>query len=411
MKKFISILLVFAILLTVNSISFADGLSYGTTALGLGIYCDYLVRSDYNNAVIIAVIDTGIADIDFLQDKLVDGYDFIDNDTDATNDISSDSHGTTIASIIADATDKLPIYIMPVRILEEKDVQIENLILGIKYAVDNGADVVNLSIGGQVSNCDEIDAAIDYAYENNVSVIAAAGNERIEISDYCPAHNESAITVSAVDYENKFAKKFSNFGENIDCCAPGVNLIGYNSEGMPQTVNGTSFSAALISAGVAMLKLEHPGYSVGDIQDELKSICLDLGEVGFDYYYGYGIPQFNKKLPPSITIDNVEQYSDKKIDYYSTITFTAKTTNASENAKIYWFVNDNVVGEGETYTLSEVTENFTVQVKLVVEDKIVSESSVGQVYVKKSVADIVWAFARCLFDKILTFINSFTLIF
>lgn len=406
MKKIISILLSFAVVLSVNSIAYADSLSYGTKALGLDLYYEYLVKNNYNNSITIAVIDSGVADIDFLQNKLTPGYDFIYDENDAANDTSSDSHGTTIASIIADATGELPIYIMPVRILEEKNVQIENLVSGIKYAVDNGADVINLSLGGAISDCSEIDEVLKCAYDNNVSVIVAAGNERREISDYCPAHNESAITVSAVDFERKFAKEFSNFGEYVDCCAPGINLIGYNSKGMPQTINGTSFSAALISAGVAMLKLEHPEYSADEIQDKLKSICMDLGEDGFDNYYGYGLPQFNKLISPSISIKNSEKYNNKSIDYKSTIIFTAEAINAPENAEIHWFVNSVAVGKGETYTYAKATDDFNIQVKLIVDNEIVSASTIEKIYVRNTLLDMFFAFVKCLFGMLPSLIQS-----
>ena len=154
---------------------------------------------------------------------------------------------------------------MPVRILENKDVSVENLVKGIKYAVDNGADILNISIGGEVTDCSEIDNAIRYADDNNVTVIVAAGNAKKEIKTYCPAHNESVITVSAVTSKNVRAT-YSNYGESVDCCAPGDNVDGYNANGELTTANGTSFSAAYISAGAAMIKLENPEYTAREIQ-------------------------------------------------------------------------------------------------------------------------------------------------
>lgn len=399
MKRIISIIFVaFIIILNGTHDALAIYTSQGTITMGLDKYFNYLIDKKYDNSLTVAIVDSGVADIDVLNRKIKDGYDFIDGDNDATNDTSSNSHGTCIASIIAGLTGNLPINIMPVRILEEKNIEINNLVSGIMYAVDNGAEVINLSVGGTVSDCSEIDEAIYYAYENDVSVVVAAGNERKEISDFCPAHNESAITVSSVDNEKNFAKSFSNYGKHIDCCAPGVNLVGYNADGMPQTVSGTSFSTAIISAGIAMLRLEHPEYNAVDIQEKIKSICLDLGEEGFDIYYGHGLPQFNKLIYPVVSIKNQDKLNGKYIDYNSTVIFEAETINKPEKSEICWFINDVATAKGDTYTHINTKENFTIQVKLIANNEIISASDTEKIYVKNSFIDKLKAFIRCVLN-------------
>lgn len=407
MKKFISVF--FAVYIIIGNCflsAFADNLSYGASSLGLNLYCDYLSGNEYSKSVTIAIVDSGVANIDALKSMLIDGYDFVENDTDATNDTSSDSHGTTIASIISDITDTLPINIMPVRILEDKNIQIENLVSGIEFAVDNGADVINLSVGGTVTDCSSIDSAINYAYKNNVTVVVAAGNEKKEITNYCPAHNESAITVSSVDSNNEFAKRFSNYGDYVDCCAPGVNLVGYNALGMPKTVNGTSFSAAFISAGAAMMRLDHPEYSVDDIQEKIKSVCIDLGDEGFDKYYGYGLPIFSKLIKPSISIANCDKYDGKYIDYKSSITFAANVINMPEESEIYWFINDVFVAKGNKYTHKQAKEDFTVQAKLIKNNDTISESEIEQIFVKNSFLYKLIAYLKGLFGFLPVLIQS-----
>lgn len=384
----------------------ADNLSYAAQAVGLDVYCDYLKKQNYEETITVAVVDSGVAEIDCFSGKLVDGYDFIDDDNDATNDTSSDSHGTIVASIISDITDGLPIKIMPVRILENRSVQIKNLVAGIKYAVDNGADVINLSVGGSASDCSEIDLAIAYAYSNNVTVVAAAGNERRNIADCCPAHNESAITVSSVDFGNVFAGKFSNYGELTDCCAPGVDLVGFNADGMPKTVSGTSFSAAVISAGAAMLKLEHPEYSADDIQNQIKSVCIDLGESGADKYYGFGLPEFSKFIKSSVSISDYDLYNNSFIDYKVTLELTAKVINAPENSEVLWFVNNNQVGKGDSFAVEKAKENFAIQVRLVEDGEIISESPILQIYVKNSFFDKLIYFIKNLFACLTAFFES-----
>ena len=400
MKKITS--LIIALLLLVLFVSNASAVNndYGYSMLGLDKYADYLRNNELQGTITVAVLDSGVSDIDCVHDKLVSGYDFIDSDTDANKDLSSNSHGTRIASIIAQATKDLPVKIMPVRILEESNVTIENLVDGIKFAVDHGASVINLSIGGRINDCSAIDQAIEYAEDKNVSVVVAAGNERIEISNYCPAHNESAITVSSVDADKTFATAFSNFGPFIDCCAPGVSVLAYNKNGTVTEVNGTSYSAAFISAGVALIKLSRPTISSDETQHLLKSVCSDLGEDGFDYYYGYGLPQFQKLIPaqqiPQISIQRYQKIINAS--YKETITFSAVTIDAPEGSSIHWFVNGNDSGTGESFTVIRATKSYTIQAKLVDRDgNILSESEMETVNIKTGFFGRLFAFLRMIF--------------
>ena len=353
MKRLLSLYIALVVIGCVCISAFATDYS---SKLNLERYAEYLKGKSYSNITTVAVIDSGVADIEILKDKTVSGYDFADDDNDPSNDMATDSHGTFIASIIANITDELPVKIMPVRILENKDVSAENLIKGIKYAVDNGADVLNISIGGELTDCTEIDYAIAYADEHNVTVVVSAGNARKEIKTYCPAHNESAIVVSAVTKSNMFAK-YSNYGETVDCCAPGDNVDGYSASGEKTTANGTSFSTAYITAGAAMLKLEHPEYSAQQIQETIKSICIDLGTECKDKYYGYGMPDFKRLIPSSVNIKGYEE--NIIIPYRSKLILHAETDIPFES-EIKWYINGEYYMTGETFDIDNCTEDFNV---------------------------------------------------
>ncbi len=327
-----------------------------SSELGLKIYAEYLYAKSFENTVTIAVIDSGVANIERLNERIIAGYDFQDNDADPSNDISSDSHGTFIASVIAAATEDLPINIMPVRILENKDVSVDNLVKGIKYAVDNGADILNISIGGEVTDCSEIDEAIAYADEHGVTVVVAAGNAKKEIITYCPAHNESVITVSSIT-GSKIRASYSNYGEAVDCCAPGDNVDGYNANGEKAAANGTSFSAAYISAGAAMIKLEHPEYNAQEIQQVIKSVCIDLGEEGKDKYYGYGLPDFKRLIPSSV---NIKNYAETiTVPYKSTVILYAET-NLPFEPDIKWYVNGEYYMSGNRFDIENIADDISV---------------------------------------------------
>lgn len=401
MKKTI----IFIAVLSLIWASVITGYAYGSkTALpGTDSYISYISQNDIPQ-VVVAVIDSGAAGIDTLGGRLTEGYDFVDGDTDTTNDISSDSHGTFVAGIIADITADLPVSIMPVRVLEDKNVSVENLVSGIYYAVDNGADIINLSIGGEITDCSEIDEAIAYADENNVVVVVSAGNAKKEITaKYCPAHNESCITVSAVDEYGKLANCFSNYGDVVDCCAPGVNITGYDAKGETVTRNGTSFSAPIISAACALLKLANPDFTDEQIQETLKSICNDLGDEGKDKYYGCGLPDFNRLLPASVGIVN---YTDSlKVGYYSTVTLHAET-DIPFSSQIKWFVNGEHYSSGETFTITEADESFEVYFTVDDGRGYIIKSETETVTVKTDFFSKILAFFRLIFNNLPEWVDN-----
>lgn len=266
-------------------------LCWGPDAIEADIYAE---ASNPLREITVAVIDSGCADIDYLKNKLIDGYDFYDNDSDATNDLSTDSHGTFLASIVADCTDSMPVKIMPVRVLLTETGSLINVINGIKYAVDNGADVINLSLCAPLTNCKAFEEAVAYAEANNVTFVTCAGNKKSDTVDFCPSHCKTSITVSAVNEQGEFCADFSNFGSEIYLAAPGDGIIGYNAAGELTALKGTSMSAAYVSAAAAMFLSNNPYCNTNQVRAALKKCAQDLGIEGKDTWYGWGVPKLGK---------------------------------------------------------------------------------------------------------------------
>lgn len=326
----------------------AEHLSWGVDAIEADTYANSIVLPSSDSTATVAIVDSGCEDIDFIKDKLVQGYDFVDNDTDAANDTSVDSHGTFLASIITDCTQNLPVKIMPVRVLSSKSGSLINAINGIYYAVDNGADVVNISLGGVLNNCSSLDDALAYAEQCGVSVVVCAGNSKSDIKNYCPAHNENAITVSSVNSENVFSESFSNFGEQIDVSAPGENIVGYNSLGDKVALSGTSMSAAFVSAAAAMFRLENPACNTEQVRDSLALCTEDFGENGWDKYYGWGVLKLGKFAETDIKY--VESVQFEQPDY---------TLSVGESIELFpVFVPNN--STDKTFFLSSSNGNIAV---------------------------------------------------
>ena len=334
-----------------------DHLSWGPSQLEVDSYAEYLSTKETQDLSIVAVIDSGAAALDFNSERLIQGYDFVDNDFDTTNDTHPSSHGTFLSSIIVDCTPNLPVKVMPVRVLSSITGSLMNIINGIYYAVDEGADVINISLGGKLRDCQAVDDAILYAYAHNVSVVVCSGNEHDDTKAYCPAHNSTAITVSAVNSDLSFASGFSNYGNEVDVCAPGVDILGYNSRGTLKSDSGTSMSAAFISACVAMMKLEYPYLNPVQIDTLLKSASMDLGDEGKDLYYGWGFPKLDR-LTKMATVPvsgiQIENVLELRIGEIHQISYKLYPENASDQ-EVHWRSSDEgvaTVSEGFVQAVS-----------------------------------------------------------
>lgn len=258
-------------------------LSWGPQRIGANML--KTTTSPIKGSVIVAIIDTGIDYTHpFLKDRLVDGYDFINNEN---KPLDVHFHGTHIAGIIADTTPS-NVKIMPIRTINEEGKGYDYTIaLGIRFAVDNGADVINLSFSGDEFS-PHLAEAIDYALSKNVPIVAASGNESTDTKNFYPASEEKVIVVSATDRNDRIAN-FSNTGSSIDVAAPGVDILSTMPGNRYASMSGTSMATPFVSGLVAMLKLEEPNRSTQDIERLLKKYVDDRGTLGWDPIYGEGI--------------------------------------------------------------------------------------------------------------------------
>ncbi|KZL92910.1 S8 family peptidase [Clostridium magnum] len=244
----------------------------------------------------VAVLDTGIdyTHPDLKNRVLLDkGYNFIDNSYDAMDD---NGHGTHVSGIIAaEANNKigisgivgnLDVKIIPVKVLDENGEGEENNVArGIVYAVDKGADIVNLSFGIK-SKSRLIADAINYAKSKGVFVVAASGNDNENSDNYSPA-GDGAFAVAAMNYNYKKAY-FSDYGNSIKVAAPGVKILSTVPGGY-EAWDGTSMAAPVVSGIAAMVKSENPLLSSSQIEDILDSTAKDIMYKGKDQQSGYGL--------------------------------------------------------------------------------------------------------------------------
>lgn len=294
-------------------------------------------RSD----VIVAVIDTGVAYEDYTDPGIpigksgkyiggsvfaqapdlavtnfVQGWDFVNSDDHPNDD---EGHGTHVTGTIAQSTDNgigvagiAPgCSIMPIKVLDSSGSGTYTAIAeGIYYAADNGASVINMSLGG-ASPSSALEQALSHAYEAGVTIVCASGNDSAGTVSYPAAYDAYCIAVGATRYDETVAY-YSNTGDSLDLTAPGgdttvdQNDDSYSDGVLQQTHNGsdyTTFSyyfyqgtsmATPHVAGVAALVISQGvrngrPLSPAEVREALQASAEDKGSTGWDSDFGFGI--------------------------------------------------------------------------------------------------------------------------
>jgi len=245
-----------------------------------------------SSGVTIAIIDTGIdATHPDLAGRIVPGYDFVNRDSDPSDD---HGHGTRVAGIAgANGNNATGVAgfnwgakLMPVKVLNSSGSGYNSVIAeGITYAADQGAQVINMSLGGS-DPTGTLAAAVEYAYGKGSTLVAASGNSGTETLMHPAAHEKVIAVGSLRDATNQSA--FSNYGSGLSLVAPGENIYSTRLGGGYTSSSGTSMSAPFVAGLAAMLSGVNPSLSPAQIQDIMEQTAVDLGDPGFDIRYGYG---------------------------------------------------------------------------------------------------------------------------
>ncbi len=311
---------------------------------------------------IIAVVDTGVAyNLDDFAGKVLTNldYDFVNNDADAMDD---GNHGTHVAGIIgATSGNNISMTginqstkILPVKVLNaEGKGTSENVALGIRYAVDKGAKVINLSLGGdEVSSV--VEDALKYAVSKGATIVAAAGNDGAGKLSY-PASSEYAISVGATNNLDEIAD-FSNGGEGLDVVAPGERIPSLYPDGQVYYLDGTSMATPHVAAVAGLLYSIKPSIKFTNVLEVLQETSIDLGDAGYDPVYGWGrldaaaaVKYLSSQAPSAPQVNPVTD-RDTKV-----------TGTAEAEAKITVKVGSAVLGEATAGKDGKFSVNIKAQ--------------------------------------------------
>jgi thermitase len=243
--------------------------------------------------VVIAIVDTGV---DYthpdLAGKVTLGPDIAEADSDP---MDTQGHGTHVAGIAAAVAGNgvggsgvcpscrlLAVKVFPDGSGSASDYDVAQ---GIIWAADNGADVVNLSLGGPGGSTTLRDA-VDYAWSRGVVVVAAAGNSGNGTTQY-PAAYPNAIAVAATtSYDTRAS--FSTYGSWVDIAAPGSSILSTVRGGSYQAWSGTSMAAPVVAGAAGLAFAGLAGATSISVRAALERAVVDLAPSGRDPYFGAG---------------------------------------------------------------------------------------------------------------------------
>lgn len=242
--------------------------------------------------VTVAIVDTGV-DLDHpdLDGQFVEGYNVVNPNEKPYDDVG---HGTHVAGIVSAKVNNnegvagMTWYnkIMPVKVLDSSGSGSTYAVAeGIIWATDHGAKVINMSLGNY-ADAEFLHDAIKYAYDRDVVLIAATGNDNTERPGY-PAAYPEVFAVSATDESMKRAE-FSNYGDYVDVMAPGASIASTYPGNQYAALSGTSMASPHVAALAGLIRSINPDLNNEEVMDLMRSSVIDLGDPGYDKYFGYG---------------------------------------------------------------------------------------------------------------------------
>lgn len=375
-----------------------QSLSYGNPMVGGDEVKTYVSNHSVDlNDVNVALVDSGVLFSNSMFDgRVTDSGVNLSDTGDKNTALDGNGHGSHIASIIVDNTTD-NVHITAYKVLNQYRVGTHLAVAtGINMAVEDGADIISLSITSK-DRSELIIDAVKNAYENGVIIVNSAGNNSDDVANYYPANMDEVFTVGATD---EFGRRafFTNFGEEIDFVAPGqdIEMTGFreSTDTKNPTDNGTSFSVPYVTAAAAMVLSVDPNLGIEEVKQRLIDSCIPMDSLSFrdgfhqikDYdsdtawyiaesdplteeeCYGYGMPQILRAM--QITENNSPVgFSVQSGSYHETFELTL---TADEGLDIY-YTTEEVYPSPENATLYtgpiEVSETMSVRAIAVSEDK------------------------------------------
>ncbi len=343
--------------------------TWGVKQIGAGAVHPY----NTGEGVKVAVIDSGI---DYTHPDLAanyaGGYDWVNDDS---NPMDDNGHGSHVAGTIAGVADGFGVVgvapkarLYALKVLDRNGSgYFSDIIAALQWCVTNHIQVTNNSYGSPFDPGSATLAAFNNAYAAGIVHIAAAGNSGTESGAgdnvIYPAKYATVVAVAATDSSNKRAS-FSSTGPDVEIAAPGVSIYSTIPGGGYAYYKGTSMASPHV-AGTAALIIKSGVTTPGAIRERLRTTADDLGTIGKDTWYGYGLVDADEAAPtvlvggiPAVTINSPA--SGASFHVKETITFSGTALdpeNGDLSSGLVWASSlDGSLGAG-----AEVTHTFTTE--------------------------------------------------
>jgi subtilisin family serine protease len=233
--------------------------------------------------VVIATVDTGANVFPDIEGALVPGYDFVDNDFEAED---THSHGSRVASVIAARGNNAigmaghcwGCRVLPVRVSSNGSASPARIAVGIRYAVDRGARIINVSLSHSGAADGDEAAAVRYAVERGVIVVASAGNAGTEALQYPGAYPGVLAVGASDDLDDLYF--WSSRGSWVSLTAPGCQMVE-DATTPPGTICGTSFTPAVVSAVAGLILSRNPSLTAGQVVTALVATARPVKGVAY----------------------------------------------------------------------------------------------------------------------------------
>ena len=246
-------------------------------------------RDDIGKHVKIALLDSGVhAGHPSLSGASVSEKNFLPADA----GLEGQGHGTALSSVIAGNIDGISgispgSEILSYRVVNKQgETDSHTVARAIVTAVQDGADIINLSLGGDQGSA-VLQQAVKYAQDAGVAVVAAVGNDGVGLVNY-PAFYEGVVGVTSISKSGSVSR-FANFGEGVDLAAPGVGVLAAWEGDDIVGFSGTSVATAIVSAALAGEMARNPQLSAKEAIELLYTQSNENGEQGVDEISGHGV--------------------------------------------------------------------------------------------------------------------------
>lgn len=341
-------------------INYGNHLSWGSEAIGVDDYIDYLPSVDELPEIVVGILDSGIDyDHEFLKNRVIRSNYNISSSGNENDEKDDDGHGSHVAGIVVDNSTS-NVKVKGYKVLDSEGYgTISKVALALEYAITDGVNVINMSLGVK-GESKEMEEAVNSATDAGIVVCVSAGNSGAEAAKYTPAGIENCITVSAID---KYDEKpiWANWGNMVDIVAPGVSVYSTYMDNGYETLSGTSMSCPFVVAASALLLSKNPSLN----SDEVCGLLEDNGRVWtnddqhIDSLYGKmalyigTITEYNqdRATPPEFTVES-GRYSDS---------VTIEITCSDPDAEIYYTLDGSRASKatGILYTGPIVIDKVT----------------------------------------------------